>query len=277
MKNLHIIPTDKPSRLVLETINNNLFLTTTTEFPSKIMVFKNIYITNDEKIKEGDYVIWNGKVYKDSKRSFTGVDYSQCKKIILTTDQSLEGVQAISDEFLEWFVKNPNCEEVKVNELRFFNPDTNESAHCKWEYDLPQEEPKEEKWDKLNKELDDALEEAFGTSPSNILDFENAKLVLREHLIANKEEVVKDLEQMREWSNTNKQETLEEAAEKRIPTSTKVWDLTETRRNDFIAGANYQAERMYSEEDVIQLLIKFNQEVREIEDVREWFKQFKKK
>ena len=70
---------------------------------------------------------------------------------------------------------------------------------------------KQNKWDKLNKELDDALEEAFGTSPSNILDvFENAKLVLREHLIANKEEVVKDLEQMREWSNTNKQETLEE-------------------------------------------------------------------
>ena len=116
---------------------------------------------------------------------------------------------------------------------------------------------KQNKWDKLNKELDDALEEAFGTSPSNILDvFENAKLVLREHLIANKEEVVKDLEQMREWSNTNKQETLEEAAEKRIPTSPKVWDLTETRRSDFKAGANYQAERMYSEEEVIKIVEK---------------------
>jgi hypothetical protein len=47
---------------------------------------------------------------------------------------------------------------------------------------------------------------------------------------------------------------LEEAAEKRIPTSPKVWDLTETRRSDFKAGANYQAERMYSEEEVIELL-----------------------
>jgi hypothetical protein len=38
---------------------------------------------------------------------------------------------------------------------------------------------KQNKWDKLNKELDDALEAEFGTSPSNILDvFENAKLVL---------------------------------------------------------------------------------------------------
>ena len=68
---------------------------------------------------------------------------------------------------------------------------------------------KQDKWDKLNKELDDALEAEFGTSPSNILDvFENAKLVLREHIIANKEEAARDLEQMREWSNTNKQETL---------------------------------------------------------------------
>ena len=50
-----------------------------------------------------------------------------------------------------------------------------------------------------------------------------------------------------------KQETLEEAAEKRIPTSSKVWDLTETRRNDFIAGALWQQEqdkKMYSEEEV---------------------------
>ena len=47
---------------------------------------------------------------------------------------------------------------------------------------------------------------------------------------------------------------LEEAAEKRIPTSTKVWGLTETRRNDFRAGAKWQAERMYSEEEVIELL-----------------------
>ena len=41
-----------------------------------------------------------------------------------------------------------------------------------------------------------------------------------------------------------KQKTLEEAAEKRIPTSTSIWDLTETRRSDFKAGAKWQAERM---------------------------------
>ena len=50
------------------------------------------------------------------------------KKIIMTTDKSTNvlcscgkdcgakesGVQAIDDEFLEWFVKNSNCESVEV-------------------------------------------------------------------------------------------------------------------------------------------------------------------
>jgi hypothetical protein len=34
---------------------------------------------------------------------------------------------------------------------------------------------------------------------------------------------------------------------------------------------------MYSEEDVIKLLIAFNQEIYEVENIREWFEQFKKK
>jgi hypothetical protein len=42
-----------------------------------------------------------------------------------------------------------------------------------------------------------------------------------------------------------KKQTPEEAAEKIIPTSSKVWDLTETRRNDFIAGAKSDAARDY--------------------------------
>jgi hypothetical protein len=47
-----------------------------------------------------------------------------------------------------------------------------------------------------------------------------------------------------------KQETVEEAAEKRIPTGTHIWELTETRRCDFIAGAKWQAERSYNEDEV---------------------------
>ena len=58
----------------------------------------------------------------------------------MTTDQDLikDGVQAIGDEFLEWFVKNPSCEEVEI-----------ESWQTKGEWDLdykiiiPKEEPKQ--------------------------------------------------------------------------------------------------------------------------------------
>lgn len=79
-------------------------------------------------------------------------------------------------------------------------------------------------------------------------------------------------------------ETLKEAAEKRIPTSTKIWDLTETRRSDFIAGAEWQAEKMYSEEDMIKFAMWVYLEVglnsgkdRTNEELfKEWFKQFKK-
>jgi hypothetical protein len=69
-----------------------------------------------------------------------------------------------------------------------------------------------------------------------------------------------------------KQETLEEVAERLHP---EEWDWRE--REIFIAGAKWQQERMYSEEEVTQLLIKFNQEIQEVEDVRGWFDQFKKK
>ena len=171
MKNIHVLPTDKPSRLVK--IKDTFFITSSVDIPGG--TFYNIYITSDEEIiSSKDWFI----DIKDKRNHLHQVGYGldsyewteqydpqYFKKIILTTDATLiaDGVQAIDDEeFLEWFVKNPTCEHVDVSELRFFDPDTNESAHCKWEYDLPQEEPKQKKWDKLNKELDDALEEEFG-------------------------------------------------------------------------------------------------------------------
>jgi hypothetical protein len=73
-------------------------------------------------------------------------------------------------------------------------------------------------------------------------------------------------------------ETLEEAAEKYI-----VEDNNNRYYNDFIEGAKYQAERMYSEEEVLQLLYKRDlyllnrDETVELELPEEWFEQFKKK
>ena len=67
-------------------------------------------------------------------------------------------------------------------------------------------------------------------------------------------------------------EELEEAAKKYLNNG-----KPQNTYSSFIEGAKYQAERMYSEEEVTQLLIKFNQEIYEVEDVRGWFEQFKKK
>jgi len=82
----------------------------------------NIYITSDEQAKEGDWCldIFTKSVFKYGKGLAKGQTtlLNATKKIILTTDQDLikDGVQAIDDEFLEWFVKNPSCEEVKIED-----------------------------------------------------------------------------------------------------------------------------------------------------------------
>jgi hypothetical protein len=113
MKNIHVLPTDKPSRL--HTYNGVLNLAAA-EFVAPTIVKNNlinlnIYITNDEEIKEGDCFLHPDNTVERASRNLDG---RGVKKIILTTDASLDDVQAIDDEFLEWFVKNPSCEEIEL-------------------------------------------------------------------------------------------------------------------------------------------------------------------
>lgn len=165
-KNVWVVSTKKPSRLLKNTYFGGLVLTE--DFFAEGIgghYTRHIYITNSEKLKEGDYAInSNGYVIKinqlaEGELSFIPLEtdvycnkgtwhkVKDYKKIILTTDYSLApDVQKIDDDFLEFLVKNPSCEWVEVSELKFFNPDTNESGHCKWELDIPQEELKQE-WD----------------------------------------------------------------------------------------------------------------------------------
>ena len=115
MKNLHLLPTDKPTRL--HNTFNNLRLEKGYDLsPSNL----NIYITSNEEIKEGDCFLSKEEIVHNN----WGWNFGD-KKIILTTDQDLikDGVQAIDDEFLEWFVKNPLCEEVEVVKDRVFKLD----------------------------------------------------------------------------------------------------------------------------------------------------------
>ncbi len=151
MKNIHLLPTDKPSRLSYVICTEKSTLTFFEDEMEKGKRFfpQNIYITSsDEEIKEGDWVISNyGELikisYKGSKVKENVNEF--CKKIILTTDQDLikDGVQPIEDYFLEWFVKNPSCEEVKVDLLPY---DGTKSISKYWggEYKIiiPQEETK---------------------------------------------------------------------------------------------------------------------------------------
>jgi hypothetical protein len=145
MKNIHVLPTDKPSRLHF-TEEEELVFTPRYEKLDGV----NIYITSDEEIKEGDWYI-NTFVSEREQKPQTHTEkrhlinhqkdyrFKYCKKIILTTDQDLIGVQAIDDEFLEWFVKNQSCESVKVEGHIYKGQDETE-----YKIIIPSEEPKQE-------------------------------------------------------------------------------------------------------------------------------------
>jgi hypothetical protein len=149
MKNVHVLPTDKPSRLS-DCHNNKLHLDNVRYLRS----YQNIYITNDElpKIDEWGINVKNNVIYKDKGFVPTGYEEVYCRKIILTTDQDLikDGVQAIDDEFLEWFVKNPSCEEVEIKEIEvedyvgFAGHTSYPTFHSEYKIIIPKEEPKKE-------------------------------------------------------------------------------------------------------------------------------------
>jgi hypothetical protein len=113
MKNIHLLPTDKPSRLRYDEYKV-LWLSCFSCYDESKQNKQHIYITSDEEIKEGDY-FWKPDCNMIFKAEYT--PHKGCQKVILTTDADLieDGVQAIEDEFLEWFVKNPSCESVEVN------------------------------------------------------------------------------------------------------------------------------------------------------------------
>ncbi len=201
-----------------------------------------LYITSNKKIKEGDWFLntLNGKLDKcDDLIYEKNVNHSNwCKKIILTDNPDLiaEGVQPIDNEFLEWFVRNPSYEEVEIADLW---KDGNPSTHDMYQIIIPQEEPKQIKCycghtitcdcEPLQETLEEPTEEAKQRA-ENYMSLKGA------------------LEPL--------QETIEEAAERLYPIRLmyfpmKAVDLNEEPRNIFNNGAKLQAERMYSEEDMI--------------------------
>ena len=129
MKKIHVSPTDKPSRLVIDTIENKLYLQPILHEKTVNVLTQNIYITSDEEIKANVYALINGVLCKTEikggkivSRQLSGdatmdICKSEYLEVILTdnTDLINDGVQAIDDEFLEWFVAHPSCERVEVS------------------------------------------------------------------------------------------------------------------------------------------------------------------
>jgi hypothetical protein len=252
MKNIHVLPTGKPS------IPSRLFYNEQESliFSKKYSVFNgvNIYITDDSEIKEGDYILVFGKVTKCFKVNYNSVFWEDkfshienCKKIILTTDHDLikNGIQAIDDEFLQWFVKNPSCEEVEIYEV---------GGKLFAEPIIPKEEPKQEFPQFGTKEFNDLASTYFGGKPKQeTLEEKLYKIVSKEP--------------SKFWKESDERfrlkETVEEVAEIEFPLVDTEWCRTGAaeeenlhllgHRKSFIKGAKWQQEqdkKMYSEEDL---------------------------
>ena len=219
MKNLHVLPTDKPSRLsILNSGKLNLGAEIMSSSNSKP---QHIYITSDEEIKEGDwcYNSINNNVYK---KEIDKLSFAYEYKIILTTDQDLikDSVQKINDEFLEWFVKNPSCEEVEVGTWSNFAKQGN-----LYHIITPKAEQKQHLIDIMRGDEELGLYE----EPKQIKCYCGHTITC-------------DCGPLEE----PKQETLEEAA---LNYSKQ---FLSTQEYDFKEGAKWQQERMYSEEDMKQ-------------------------
>lgn len=142
MKRIHLILVNNAVASLYHCSNTrDLF---TTRQTSGDLLYE-VYITSDEEVKEGDWCLeFNVLGYAGTVCKAPRIIPSECfdKKIILTTDQSLikDGVQAIDDKFLQWFVKNPLCEEAEVVDLYGY-PNV---IHTSYKMVIPREEPKQE-------------------------------------------------------------------------------------------------------------------------------------
>jgi hypothetical protein len=284
MKNIHLISTDKPSRLHL---GDSGLVLCDFYFNRNTINGQNIYITSDEEIKIEDYayhkVFGVGKIiYVDGKDCFVTLktkptdgsvttpwkrNIPDIRKIILTTDQDLiaDGIQEIDDEFLEWFVKNPSCEFVEVNDIKTI-PSLqlgSPNGHLMYKIIIPQKEPKQSSMNKdsIDKFLDSLSDEE-----------------LKEKW--NKYEQCSEQENsvtISEFIENIKPETVEKAAEKYAN------QFIDGRDHfyGFKAGAKWQQEqdkKMFSEEEVLNIILKLGYDLREFEkSIIEWFEQFKKK
>ena len=148
MKNIYLLPTDKPSRLYYHSDLKQLVLTNKTML-REFVINQNIYITSNSKFVRDEYITDGIEVMKSTPKLVDAqglVDRRDWKKILMTTDPELikDGVHPIGEEFLKWFVENPTCIKVEVV-YGLFNPmgrqvDPNDlgqnHSKCVWKYKI---------------------------------------------------------------------------------------------------------------------------------------------
>ena len=231
MRNVFIVPTDNSSKLFLLDgqliINNDQLITP--------KYYQHIYITSDEDIKEEDWGLSKLNEVILFGRSYTKELY---KKIILTTDPILieNGVQSIDDSFLEWFVKNPNCEFVEAKLIEF-EVDMGLGESCienssYYKIIIPQEELRQVRY-----------------SPGKY--YHSSCAYCKISFIGSKRCTIcpdctlkEDRIELDNNINQKSEETLEEASERIINNDSLSWE-NDYARESFIKGAKSDAARDY--------------------------------
>ena len=219
---------------MIDTIENKLYLQPILHKKTINVLPQHIYITSEEEIKEGEYGLSRlGEIIK----FHSGYDYRYYAKIILTTDQELiaDGVQASDDELLEWFVKNPSCEEVEVQ--KWFDG----LDFLEYKIIIPKEEPKQETLEETN--MDKFLKLVSDEKSTWIEDLE--------HYNQNKEELDTKFE-IELNDLITEQETLEEAAKRTYQKGLQD-DIDLSFYDGVRLGSKWQAERMYTYDELRQI------------------------
>jgi hypothetical protein len=245
MKNIFLIPSDKLTfgkYLVLNKVNKLCIWNTDTMGMQKSLITQNIYITNDEDIKDGEWALDLcedlGLKYQPFKVDKATLKYAnqECKKIILTTDPTLikDNVQSIDDEFLEWFCsKNGEVDFVEIEIKEYINYCIPRSFYYKYKIIIPQEE--------LKRKIDTCYN--FNKEIGCVQD------ICRCEQEEPKQKFCDNCNNDVCCCIIRTQETLEEALKRMYPNSDD-----RNLRIEFRNGAKWQKERMYSEEEVVELV-----------------------
>ena len=192
MKNIHVVPTDKPSRLYYHSDLKQLVLTNKTML-REFVINQNIYITSNSKFVRDEYITDGIEVIKATPKLVDAqglVDRRDWKKILMTTDPELikDGVHPIGEEFLQWFVENPTCIKVEVV-YGLFNPmgrqvDPNDlgqnHSKCVWKYKIitTKEEQKQHLIDMMKGDEELGMYDIFNDEKR-----EGVKRVIQQHKV----------------------------------------------------------------------------------------------